>query len=70
MKLGLRVALILHLANKHLLYQGCRSLVVDYHFRGLTSFKEVGVTEHQYDCILLSGLRSHSFDFWLPHGQT
>ncbi|KAI1412373.1 hypothetical protein F5Y13DRAFT_200005 [Hypoxylon sp. FL1857] len=46
-----------------------KPLILDSHFRGLTSLNEVSATEHQYDCIVLSGLGSHPFGSWQPHGQ-
>ncbi|KAI0843673.1 hypothetical protein F5Y06DRAFT_255526 [Hypoxylon sp. FL0890] len=47
-----------------------KPLILDCHFRGLTLLNEVAVAEHQYDCIVLSGLGSHPFGSWQPHGQT
>ncbi|OTA90642.1 hypothetical protein M434DRAFT_77651 [Hypoxylon sp. CO27-5] len=47
-----------------------KPLILDYHFRGLTLLNEVNAAEHKYDCIVLSGLGSHPFGSWQPHGQS
>ncbi|KAI0850599.1 hypothetical protein F5Y00DRAFT_268344 [Daldinia vernicosa] len=44
-------------------------LILDSHFRGLTPLNEVAAENHQYDCIAISGLASHPFGSWQPHGR-
>ncbi|KAH6981722.1 hypothetical protein BKA56DRAFT_353183 [Ilyonectria sp. MPI-CAGE-AT-0026] len=43
-------------------------LILDHHFRGLTPLNEVDPRTHKYDCIVISGLASHPFGSWQPHG--
>ncbi|KAH8745848.1 hypothetical protein BGZ57DRAFT_974359 [Hyaloscypha finlandica] len=45
-----------------------KPLILDHHFRGLTPLNEVSQERHQYDCIVVSGLASHPFGSWQPHG--
>ncbi|KAF3059605.1 hypothetical protein GL218_05123 [Daldinia childiae] len=46
-----------------------KPLILDSHFRGLTPLNEVAPENHQYDCIAISGLASHPFGSWQPHGR-
>ncbi len=43
-------------------------LVLDHHFHGLTPLNDVDADAHEYDCIAISGLASHPFGSWQPHG--
>ncbi|KAI9150625.1 Protein SERAC1 [Paramyrothecium foliicola] len=43
-------------------------LILDLHFHGFTVLNEVALSEHQYDCIAISGLASHPFGSWQPKG--
>lgn len=43
-------------------------LILDYHFHGLTPLNDVDPEFHEYDCIAISGLASHPFGSWQPHG--
>ncbi|KAH8894176.1 hypothetical protein GQ53DRAFT_744927 [Thozetella sp. PMI_491] len=44
-------------------------LLIDTHFFGLTALNDVSPAEHRYDCIAISGLASHPFGSWQPHGE-
>ncbi|KAI9166340.1 Protein SERAC1 [Paramyrothecium foliicola] len=44
-------------------------LLLDTHFHGLTVLNEVRSIDHQYDCIIISGLASHPFGSWQPKGE-
>jgi hypothetical protein len=44
-------------------------LVLDSDFLGLTVLNDVSEAEHQFDCIVLSGLASHPFGSWQPKGD-
>ncbi|KAI9152195.1 Vegetative incompatibility protein [Paramyrothecium foliicola] len=44
------------------------SLVLDRHFLGLTPLNDVDAEKHLADCIAISGLGSHPFGSWQPHG--
>ncbi|KAK3335128.1 hypothetical protein B0T19DRAFT_350465 [Cercophora scortea] len=46
-----------------------KPLLLDHHFRGFTPLNEVDPSRHQYDCLVLSGLASHPFGSWQPHGD-
>ncbi|KAI1655243.1 hypothetical protein F4813DRAFT_368207 [Daldinia decipiens] len=46
-----------------------KPLILDSHFRGLTPLNEIAPENHQYDCIAISGLASHPFGSWQPHGR-
>lgn len=43
-------------------------LILDCHFHGLTPLNDVDPDAHEYDCITISGLASHPFGSWQPHG--
>ncbi|KAH7304158.1 hypothetical protein B0I35DRAFT_484642 [Stachybotrys elegans] len=43
-------------------------LILDTHFRGLTALNDVDPNKHHSDCIAISGLSSHPFGSWQPHG--
>jgi hypothetical protein len=43
-------------------------LILDHDFLGLTPLNDVDTSEHIADCIALSGLASHPFGSWQPHG--
>ncbi|VUC30839.1 unnamed protein product [Clonostachys rosea] len=44
-------------------------LILDTHFEGMTVLNDVNRTLHHTDCIALSGLASHPFGSWQPHGH-
>ncbi|KAK0614445.1 hypothetical protein B0T14DRAFT_309339 [Immersiella caudata] len=44
-------------------------LVLDSHFWGLTPLNDVATEKHIADCIAISGLASHAFGSWQPHGN-
>ncbi|KAK0639719.1 hypothetical protein B0T16DRAFT_463363 [Cercophora newfieldiana] len=43
------------------------ALILDTHFEGFTPLNEPD--QHSYDCIAISGLASHPFGSWQPHGN-
>ncbi|KAK7228386.1 hypothetical protein V2G26_000556 [Clonostachys chloroleuca] len=43
-------------------------LILDAHFEGLTVLNDVDRQLHRTDCIAISGLASHPFGSWQPHG--
>ncbi|KAL5087412.1 hypothetical protein Trisim1_007811 [Trichoderma cf. simile WF8] len=43
------------------------SLILDDTFYGLTPLNEV--SQHQYDCVVISGLASHPMGSWQPRGN-
>ncbi|KAK0638476.1 hypothetical protein B0T16DRAFT_496779 [Cercophora newfieldiana] len=45
------------------------SLVLDTHFWGLTPLNDVASDNHIADCVAISGLASHAFGSWQPHGN-
>jgi len=44
-------------------------LILDTHFDGMTTLHDPAPTEHTADCIAISGLASHPFGSWQPHGR-
>ncbi|CAH0047656.1 unnamed protein product [Clonostachys solani] len=48
--------------------EGGDKLVLDNHFGGLTALNHVETSSHRADCIAISGLASHAFGSWQPHG--
>ncbi|VUC31502.1 unnamed protein product [Clonostachys rosea] len=46
-----------------------RPLILDTHFQGLTPLNDVEPLHHHTDCIAISGLASHPFGSWQPHGD-
>ncbi|KAK3693303.1 hypothetical protein B0T22DRAFT_38122 [Podospora appendiculata] len=46
-----------------------KPLLLDHHFRGFTPLNEADPSRHQFDCLVLSGLASHPFGSWQPHGD-
>ncbi|VUC24512.1 unnamed protein product [Clonostachys rosea] len=44
-------------------------LILDTHFQGLTTLNDVKEEDHHTDCIAISGLASHPFGSWQPHGD-
>ncbi|KAI1390448.1 uncharacterized protein F4822DRAFT_426295 [Hypoxylon trugodes] len=47
----------------------CEGLTLDCEFLGLTPLNDVKRELHQFDCIAISGLASHPFGSWQPHGD-
>ncbi|UKZ73736.1 hypothetical protein TrVFT333_001386 [Trichoderma virens FT-333] len=45
------------------------SLILDTHFLGFTPLNDVSGPQHLCDCIAISGLSSHPFGSWQPHGS-
>ncbi|KAI9159121.1 Protein SERAC1 [Paramyrothecium foliicola] len=45
------------------------NLIFDTHFLGLTPLNDVLSIPHTLDCIAISGLGSHPFGSWQPHGS-
>ncbi|KAL7937859.1 hypothetical protein V8C35DRAFT_290115 [Trichoderma chlorosporum] len=45
------------------------SLILDSHFLGFTPLNDVSGPQHLCDCIAISGLSSHPFGSWQPHGS-
>ncbi|KAL7906988.1 hypothetical protein GGI35DRAFT_482355 [Trichoderma velutinum] len=45
------------------------SLILDDTFYGLTPLNDVAMSQHQYDCIVISGLASHPMGSWQPRGK-
>ncbi|KAH6617141.1 hypothetical protein F5144DRAFT_541013 [Chaetomium tenue] len=43
-------------------------LLLDTHFRVMTALGDVEPAKHRADCIAISGLASHPFGSWQPHG--
>ncbi|KAK0638959.1 hypothetical protein B0T16DRAFT_235197 [Cercophora newfieldiana] len=43
-------------------------LVLDTHFEGITILSDTPPSQHRADCIAISGLASHPFGSWQPHG--
>ncbi|KAI1876494.1 hypothetical protein JX265_004020 [Neoarthrinium moseri] len=43
-------------------------LVLDDHFLGWTPLNDVALDDWEYDCIAISGIGSHPFGSWQPHG--
>ncbi|KAH8886645.1 hypothetical protein GQ53DRAFT_769210 [Thozetella sp. PMI_491] len=43
-------------------------LILDQHFHGMTVLNDLSQSDHQYDCIAVSGLASHPFGSWQPKG--
>ncbi|KAH6608207.1 hypothetical protein Trco_004520, partial [Trichoderma cornu-damae] len=46
-----------------------KPLILDDVFDGLTPLNEVSESQHEYDCIVISGLASHPMGSWQPHGN-
>ncbi|KAM0511390.1 hypothetical protein ACHAPE_009905 [Trichoderma viride] len=44
------------------------ALILDTHFEGMTVLNDVETEKHCADCIAISGLGSHPFGSWQPHG--
>ncbi|RYP29592.1 hypothetical protein DL767_006644 [Monosporascus sp. MG133] len=44
-------------------------LVLDIHFEGITVLHDPAPGKHRADCIAISGLASHPFGSWQPHGK-
>ncbi|VUC25820.1 unnamed protein product [Clonostachys rosea] len=44
-------------------------LLLDTHFLGMTVLNHVDPKSHHTDCIAISGLASHPFGSWQPHGD-
>lgn len=44
-------------------------LVLDTHFKGITVLHDPAPGKHTADCIAISGLASHPFGSWQPHGR-
>lgn len=44
-------------------------LLLDTHFLGMTVLNHVDAHSHHTDCIAISGLASHPFGSWQPHGD-
>ncbi|KAL7958841.1 hypothetical protein V8C34DRAFT_323804 [Trichoderma compactum] len=44
-------------------------LILDSHFLGFTPLNDVSGPQHLCDCIAISGLSSHPFGSWQPHGS-
>ncbi|KAK1238167.1 hypothetical protein MKX08_002746 [Trichoderma sp. CBMAI-0020] len=44
------------------------ALILDSHFEGMTVLNDVETKKHRADCIAISGLASHPFGSWQPHG--
>ncbi|KAK0645794.1 hypothetical protein B0T16DRAFT_492873 [Cercophora newfieldiana] len=42
--------------------------ILDTHFKGFTVLSSPISEEHRFDCIAISGLASHPFGSWQPHG--
>ncbi|KAL7895514.1 hypothetical protein HDV64DRAFT_95259 [Trichoderma sp. TUCIM 5745] len=43
-------------------------LILNSHFEGMTVLNDVDTRNHHADCIAISGLGSHPFGSWQPHG--
>ncbi|KAH8897208.1 hypothetical protein GQ53DRAFT_803263 [Thozetella sp. PMI_491] len=44
-------------------------MILDTHFNGMTVLNKVDPATHHADCIAVSGLASHPFGSWQPHGK-
>ncbi|KAK3332578.1 hypothetical protein B0T19DRAFT_398333 [Cercophora scortea] len=46
-----------------------RPMILDENFYGLTPLNHVHSSQHEYDCIVISGLASHPMGSWQPRGK-
>ncbi|KAK3682785.1 hypothetical protein B0T22DRAFT_444952 [Podospora appendiculata] len=46
-----------------------RPMILDDNFYGLTPLNHVSSGQHEYDCIIISGLASHPMGSWQPRGK-